>query len=1034
MITGADAPQSGSTIGTDRASVAAVQARATLAIPPPPMPTYARQPVFDALFAALPCASQAAVAWRHPRLGRGGRASPDAPQALLEIALQALAPDPGASHAEIALPTDAVRLERCEDGIDIALVMRAGEPADGRTAQAGTSEARAAEAGTADTSATDTRAHGDPPWMRIAPQLALAALRAADADVRIESLEKSRRLLQALYEISDLSGSRLEMHEMLARVHGIVGRLMSAENFYIVVYDSARGMLRYLYFADSRDAFNPDPDAEFAIDHGSHSLTAALLRDGRTFRGAPRALLLELGLPIADYAGGPISEDWLGVPLRRGDEVCGALVVQNYLKPECYDDQDRSLLEYVAQHILTALDRKTAQVELEQRVAERTRALQAANLELQNEVQERQRGEKLQRALYRIAELSVSGIGLDQFFADLHSIVGELLYARNFYVALLSDDGRKIHFPYFVDEKDSDDPRANRDRPRGKGMTEYVLDSGKPALASSDSIRALEAEGVVSSFGSLAHCWLGVPLTRDGVAEGVIGVQSYTPGIEFGPRDQELLTFVAHHVAAALARKRAQDTLLAAHAELETRVETRTRELAETNRELREQIGERLRAEQRLRHQARHDRLTGLPNRAHLQEKLDDALIRVQEDDSARFAVLFLDIDHFKLINDSVGHVAGDDMLVESSRRIAQATGRNDTVARLGGDEFALLAEGIDGAEDARRYAGDILHALGQPMWVEGREVYPSASIGIALWHPRYRKSEELLRDADAAMYRAKRLGRNRSEVFDEAMRADAMRLLDLEADLRRAIVHDAFLAHYQPIQRLSDGVQVGCEALVRWQHETRGMLTPADFIGVGEDGSLIEQVDWLMYRHVMSSMGEFPEHYVSINVSPRHFLSDNFADRILRMLDEARQDPSRLRIEITEVALIEDASRALTILRELRRQGICAFLDDFGTGFSALSYLHRFPIQGLKIDRSFVAGLDGEDGASTLPLVRAILAMALTLGIDTIAEGIETEAQRQILHAQGCQFGQGYLIGRPQPLARGSGNGRHLLQRLQQP
>jgi EAL domain-containing protein (putative c-di-GMP-specific phosphodiesterase class I) len=258
-------------------------------------------------------------------------------------------------------------------------------------------------------------------------------------------------------------------------------------------------------------------------------------------------------------------------------------------------------------------------------------------------------------------------------------------------------------------------------------------------------------------------------------------------------------------------------------------------------------------------------------------------------------------------------------------------------------------------------------------------------------------------------------------------MRAEAMRLLDLEADLRRAIMHDAFEPHFQPILRLQDGANVGYEALVRWNHEHRGLLSPAEFIGVGEDSSLIEQVDWLMYAHVVASMSACPQHYISINVSPRHFLSDNFADRLLRMLDEAGQDPGRLRIEITEVALIEDAARALRVLRILRDHGVAALLDDFGTGFSALSYLHRFPIQGLKIDRSFVAELQGESSTETLALVRAILAMAITLGIDTIAEGIETEDQRRILLEQGCQFGQGYLLGRPRPMVRGGQGGRRL-------
>ena len=940
----------------------------------------------EVLARTLPDGAAAVVAWRHPRLGTGSAGTANAAEALHGAVLAHL--DDGVTGRD----ADGLVLDRFTDadGVHVCIGVALPSPA--------------------------TLAWHRETWFALVRDLSFVSVRMADADARIASLEQSKRLQQALYEISDLAGSGLEMQEMLARIHQVVGTLMPAENFYIVEYDQAERSIRYLYFADSRDTFDPDPEEAFPLEEGIHSLTASLLTHGKPLIGAPRAILAELGITAEQYLGGPMSEDWLGVPMRRGEQVCGAIVVQVYDRAGRYGDDDRALLEYVAQHILTALDRKTARVQLEDRVRERTAELEHANRELQAEVLERQRAEKLQQALFRITELSVTAGSLDRFYADLHSIIGELLYARNFYVALLAGNGHYIEFPYAADEVDT---RAIRDRPRAKGLTEYVIDTGRPLLANREKIQALEAAGEVRSFGPLAHCWLGVPLTRDGQVEGVIGVQSYTANISFSERDQELLVFVAHHVDAALARKRAQETLKAAHADLESRVQMRTQELADTNRELREQINERLRAEQRLRHQARHDGLTGLPNRAHLQERLDDAIARASGRGGRAFAVLFLDIDRFKLINDSVGHVAGDELLVECSRRISHVLGQEDIVSRLGGDEFAVLAEGIHDGIEATRYAANILRAIGQPMWIEGREVYPSASIGIALWHPRYRKSEELLRDADAAMYRAKRLGRNRSELFDEEMRAEAMRLLDLEADLRRAIMHDAFEPHFQPIARLEDGQHVGLEALVRWNHESRGLLTPRDFIGVGEDSSLIEQVDWLMYGHVVSSMADYPTQYMSINVSPRHFLSDNFADRMLRMLDEANQDPRRLRIEITEVALIEDAPRALRILRELRNHGIAAFLDDFGTGFSALSYLHRFPIQGLKIDRSFVSGLDGESSTESLALVRAILAMALTLGIDTIAEGIETERQRQILVEQGCQFGQGYLLGMPAPSRR---------------
>lgn len=848
-------------------------------------------------------------------------------------------------------------------------------------------------------------------WHRFAPLAIQNIVRAENATGQVRALRKSERLLQAQYEIADLSGSQLEMGEMLARIHTVVAALMSADNFFIVRYDEARQTVRFLYFVDQLDPWQADPDREIPLDALETSLTAALLRDGRTRMGASNLVREELDVP-RDTRQGPDSAAWMGAPMRRDGVVSGAVVVQNYKRADSYTAEDRVLLEYVAQHILIAVDRRQARGELERRVDERTLELQQANAVLQAEIIERQRSERLQRVLFRISELSVTAASLERFYADVHELVDGLLYAKNFYVAMLSMTEDRIEFPYSVDERDP--VRA----PRGltKGLTEFVIASGNALLADREAIARLEAGGDLVSHGALAHSWLGVPLELDRSVVGVIAVQSHSPHIRFEKRDQELLTFVAQHIGIALSRKRAQDSLRAAHAQLEFRVETRTRELKEANRELRAQIGERMRAEQRLLDQARHDDLTGLPNRAHLLEKLDAAITHMHEPGSIPFTVLFMDLDRFKLVNDSVGHAAGDDMLIEAGRRVRRALNANDTVARLGGDEFAVLLENVATVEAAESVAARLLRELSRPVWIAGRELFPSASIGISVWQPRYRYGEEMIRDADAAMYRAKERGRARSAVFDEAMRAEATRLLDLEADLRRAINKNAFEPYFQPIVRLADGEVVGHEALLRWNHEIRGVLMPADFIGVGEDTGLIEQVDWLLYQHVARRLRVRGDGYISINVSPRHFHSDDFADRLLSLLDKEGVDPARLRIEITEVALLDDAPRALRMLNILRGRGVVALLDDFGTGFSALSYLHRFPIQSLKIDQSFVAGLDGDARAESLALVRAILALAGTIGIETIGEGVETARQRDVLRHLGCQYGQGFLYGSPQP------------------
>jgi diguanylate cyclase (GGDEF)-like protein len=649
-------------------------------------------------------------------------------------------------------------------------------------------------------------------------------------------------------------------------------------------------------------------------------------------------------------------------------------------------------------------------VELEHRVAVRTHELQRANRELQAEIMERKRAEKLQRALFRITDLAITSESLERFYADVHVVVDELINARNFYIALISDDGEQLGFPYSIDERDP----MRKSRRLTNGLTEYVIATGRPLLADREVIGQLAEQGKLLQHGPPAYSWLGVPLFRGEDVVGTVVVQSYTEEVKFTSHDQNLLTFVAHHIGNGLDRQRAQERLRSAHAELERRVDERTRELAEANHQLRAQIGERLRAEQQLTYQATHDALTGLPNRPHLLDRLSAAIERARHGDGQAFAVLFLDLDRFKLVNDSMGHAAGDELLVEVARRIIMSVRDDDVVSRLGGDEFALLVEYADGVENVRDFAQRLLALLGRPMWVAGRELFPSASLGIAIWHPRYRNGEELLRDADAAMYRAKEQGRDRCAMFDEAMREAAMQSLDLEADLRRAINHRDFLPFYQPIRRMDDGRVIGHEALLRWQHERRGLLLPAEFIGLGEDSGLIEQVDWLLYEQVVRQIARGVEGYISVNVSPRHFRSPDFGDRLLAMFEAHGADPARLRLEITEVALLDDAPRTLRILRTLRQHGILAQLDDFGTGFSALSYLHRFPISVLKIDRSFVSGLGSEARPESLALVRAILALAGTLGIETIAEGVETEEQRQSLIELGCLLGQGYLLGRP--------------------
>jgi diguanylate cyclase (GGDEF)-like protein len=570
----------------------------------------------------------------------------------------------------------------------------------------------------------------------------------------VDRLAKAERLQHALYAIADMASADLEMPDMLRGLHGIVAGLMYAENLFIVRYYPEREMLRWLYVADSVDQTEVEQDHDVPAASMTNSLTLAMMQRGQPFHGPSREVRRQLGVQ-RDDALGPEAEDWLGVPMMRGGEVRGAIVVQSYDVERAYSDEDRVLLSFVAQHILTALERKQAQDLLEHRVEERTRDLARANESLTWEVAERQRSELLQAALFRIAELSTTAGTLDQFYRKVHEIVGVLIDARNFFIALPTDDGTELDFPYSVDERDPTRPRRRFD----KGLTEYVLRTGRALLADADALAALSAAGEVRLFGTRSVCWLGVPLPGDDGPLGVLAVQSYTPERMFGPRDQELLTFVAHHIAQGLQRKHAQDSLRSANAELERRVAERTRELAEANRELRDQIGERERAELRLKHQAQHDALTGLPNRTYLLERLGHALARYLRDRRKHFAVLFLDLDRFKVINDSVGHLVGDELLKEAGTRIAAALRAPDMVARLGGDEFAILLPRVEGMAPAERIANDIVAAMKAPFVIGTLHLSIGTSIGVG-FSSGHDTAEALVGRADRSLYRAKRNGR----------------------------------------------------------------------------------------------------------------------------------------------------------------------------------------------------------------------------------------------------------------------------------
>jgi len=436
---------------------------------------------------------------------------------------------------------------------------------------------------------------------------------------------------------------------------------------------------------------------------------------------------------------------------------------------------------------------------------------------------------------------------------------------------------------------------------------------------------------------------------------------------------------------------------------------------------LQNEINERKRAEEKLLHNAFHDSLTDLPNRALLMDRVKQAFIYSKRHQEYLFALLFLDMDRFKAINDTLGHSMADQLLIDFACRLKKCLRPEDTIARIGGDEFVVLLEDIKDINNAILVAERIQKALILPFQVKGQEVFVTTSIGIALNTTHHVFPEDVLRDADVAMYRAKALclGQTRYQVFDTSMYAQASKPSHLETELRRAIEREELRLNYQPIVLLESGRITGFEALVRWQHPDKGLVSPAEFIPLAEETGLIVSLGWWVLREACSQMRAWklrcPETEpltISVNISGKQFSQPDLSEQIKQILQETKLNAYSLKLELTESALMENAEVATTMLLQLQALGIRISLDDFGTGYSSLSYLHRFPIDTLKIDRSFIMDLGAD--LEKMEIVRTIIALAKNLKMEVIAEGVETRQQVDQLLSWECKFGQGYFFSKP--------------------
>ncbi|NDW23260.1 EAL domain-containing protein [Alteromonas hispanica] len=829
-----------------------------------------------------------------------------------------------------------------------------------------------------------------------------------------DKYKRAERVQKALFDISELASSVSNLNHLYTSIHEIIGDFMNADNFFVAFYDPESNVVDFSYFVDE---FDEQTVHQLPAESLMDGMTGYILKSGNHLfykRDEEQSLSKELGFKLV---GSPPFE-LLGVPLKRGSQVIGAMVVQTYDEGVHYTQEDLEVLLFVSQHIVTTVDRVKNRELTERTIRDRTRQLRRTNDDLQEEILERQKVESLQQALFEISELAANLEGdMNVFYSSLHEILARLISAPNCYIAIVDKEQNKLEFPYFSDTNQA----SINSRPMSRGLTEFVLRTGQAELINPPRVLQLAESGeldvtVAQKMLKSANSWLGSPLVVDGDIAGVIAVQTYGKHAKYTARDQELLRFVSHHIAVAMERKSNTEAIQKYNLQLEERVKERTAELNRANSFLQQQIDERKEIELKLIHDAHHDSLTDLPNRAMFTSRLELAVASKQRYSENMFAVLFIDLDRFKVINDTLGHHAGDEFLIEVSKRIALCIRGHDLLARLGGDEFVVLLDNFEDSSDVEEVARRIISSISEPFLLDGREMYSGASIGIAHIQSYYNAADEVLRDADAAMYQAKTLGRGRFVMFDKSMRERLIEELELENEFRRALRDEEFDYFLQPVVNLGDKTTLYREMYIRWSHPTYGKIAREQFRQVAEHSGLTIDLDLFQLTKACELIKRYestdtPIERIAVNVSINHLLQPSMVNRMTEVIAEQGVKAKQLVFEFDENDLNRRSQFILPAIKKLKRAGVTLVLDNFGSGLASLSYLFAYPFDFIKIDHRFVKSLPRSQ--RNLKLIQSVMLISEHLKFSVIAEGVDAKSQLDALNDIDCVYGQGKALER---------------------
>ncbi|WNC68347.1 EAL domain-containing protein [Thalassotalea nanhaiensis] len=821
---------------------------------------------------------------------------------------------------------------------------------------------------------------------------------------QLDALKKEHydlKVLQdALYELSESTFTSGSIEQFYQQVHQIVNTFIDARNFFIAFTNDKTQTLDFSYHVDEKDTLT---NYQMPQSYLSDSLSRLVLTRGRPLLMQAKKFERLLAKGIIKERGN-MAVDWLGVPLIKNNNIVGLMVIQSYNNDVRYKAIDKEIMSITGQHIISALSRFEYKEQLQYDVNIRTR-------ELEEKIGEIEKIEAAKQSLYEISDLSQANLDLETFYKEVHTVIGKYLFADNFYIARVCEKRETLRFAYFADSAINDHESLFSPRKFGQGLTDYLINSGQPQLLSKQHIRELIRTKVVDIKSGEAHSWLGVPLYKHGEIIGAMVVQSYSKAFSYSDKDADFLNFVSQHVSIALFQRELAILQQQSRDELEIKVKQRTEELVE-------EITQRQLAEQQLKYSANHDSLTELPNRSYFNKILEHKIANVNENKNYNFALLFIDLDRFKTVNDSLGHHAGDKLLKNVANKIKKLIRNNDILARLGGDEFVVLLDEIPSINVGIRVSDEIIETLSQHIYINESMINIGASIGIVASNQHYSNAEDMLRDADTAMYKAKEFGKGRYELFNSNMHHELLASIKLELDIKTAIKNQEFIPYFQPIYNLNENKIVGFEALARWQSSERGLTYPNEFIAKAEETGLIHNIDLEIIEQSAKILRLWQKKFkndklfITCNLFSGHFINSDLTLHISRIISKYQIPKNSLRLELTERALLENGDLVNENMTKLKELGVKLLLDDFGTGYSSLSYLYKFPFDTLKIDRSFINNMR-EDKKQAV-MIKTIIDMAEHLGMSVVAEGIEHESEVRVLTEMGCQSGQGFYYSKP--------------------